>query len=136
MIHWNLGFAWLAFALVVAAHVADEATHGFLSVYNPNALAMRRRLRLGFFPPVFTLRSFVIALGAAVLLLLGLTPVAFHGVHWLRIAAIPVAILVGLGNGCLHLGDSLLCRRWMPGALTAPLLLAAGSWLLWSAWPG
>ena len=134
MIHGNFGLAWLAFALVIGAHVTDEASHDFLSVYNPNALAVRRRLHLPF-PPVFTLRSFLIALGSAVLLLLALTPVAFHGAHWLRVAAVPIAILIGLGNGCLHLGSSVLYRRWMPGVLTAPLLLAAGSWLLWSSLP-
>lgn len=83
--------------------------------------------------PVFSLRGFVIALSCAVALLLLLTPFAFQGAHWLRVLAIPVAILVGIGNGCVHLGGSVLYRRWMPGVLTAPLLLVAGSWLRWGA---
>lgn len=132
-LHWNFGLAWIAFALAVALHVADEARHDFLAVYNPNAQAIRRRLHLPF-PPVFTLRSFLVSLSLAVVLLLALTPLAFHGTHWLLLAAFPVALLVGLGNGCLHLGASIFLRRWMPGVLTSPLLLLAGSWLLWSAW--
>ncbi|HEV2277991.1 MAG TPA: HXXEE domain-containing protein [Acidobacteriaceae bacterium] len=130
MVHWNFGLAWIAFALAVALHVADEASHDFLAVYNPNARAIRAKLHLPL--PVFTLRSFLIALSSAVCLLFALAPLAFHGVQWIRIAAIPVAILVGIGNGFLHLGASVVYRRWMPGALTAPLLLAAGTWLLWS----
>ena len=130
MVHWNFGLAWIAFALAVALHVADEASHDFLAVYNPNARAIRAKLHLPL--PVFTLRSFIVSLGTAVCLLVALAPLAFHGVQWIRIAAIPVAILVGIGNGFLHLGASVVYRRWMPGALTAPLLLAAGTWLLWS----
>jgi hypothetical protein len=131
MPHWNFGCAWVAFALTLAAHATDEGVHGFLDVYNPNAMAIRQRLHLPV--PVFSLRGFTAALGSAVVLLLALAPLAFHGTYWIRIAAIPVAILAGIANGCLHLGGSLLYRRWMPGVLTAPLLLAAGTWLFWSS---
>jgi hypothetical protein len=130
-LHWNFGLAWIAFALAVALHVADETTHGFLDLYNRNALAIRRSLHL-FFPPVFTLRSFLITLGAAVLLLFALTPLAFRGTHWVSVAALPVAILAGLLNGCWHIGGSIVCRRWLPGVLTSPVLLITGTWLLWS----
>ena len=134
MLHWSFGLAWAAFAVTVAAHATDEGVHGFLGVYNPNALAIRRRLHVPI--PVFSLRGFAMALGSAVCLLLVLTPLAFRGTHWIRVAAVPVAILAGIGNGCLHLGGSLLYRRWMPGVLTSPLLLASGAWLLWSAFEG
>ena len=69
---------------------ADEATHDFLGVYNSNALAIRRRIDLPI--PVFTLRGFIATLSGAVILLLLLAPLAFHGVHWIRVATIPVAI--------------------------------------------
>lgn len=128
----EFGLAWIAFAAAVALHVTDEATHDFLGVYNPNALAIRRHLRLPS-PPVFTLQSFLIALGLAVLLLFALTPLAFHEARWLLIAALPVAILVGIGNGCWHIAASILMRRWMPGVLSSPLLLLTGTWLLWAA---
>lgn len=129
----NFGLAWIAFALAVALHVADEAAHDFLGVYNPNALAIRRRLHISFFPPIFTPRSFIVSLSLAVALLFLLSPLALHQTHWLVVTAIPLAILIGLGNGCLHIGASIVYRRWMPGVLTAPLLLLAGSWLLWSS---
>ena len=131
---WKFGLAWIAFALALAVHVADEATHDFLAVYNPNALALRRRLHLPF-PPVFSLRSFLVSLGIAIGLLFLLSPFALHNAHWIRVIALVLAILVGLGNACLHIGASLLYRRWMAGVYSSPLLLAAGGWLLWSAWP-
>ncbi len=133
MIHWNFGFAWIAFALAVALHVLDEATHDFLATYNPSALAIRRRLHIPF-PPVFTFRVWLSGLILGVCLLLALSPVAFHGAHWIRIAALVLAILVGIGNALLHIGGSLLYRRWMAGILSSPALLIAGTWLLWSSW--
>lgn len=131
MLHWNFGLAWIAFALAVALHVADEASHDFLAVYNPNARAIRAKLHLPI--PVFTFRGFLITLSAGVALLLVLSPVAFHGAHWLRVTALPLGILVGIFNGLLHIAGSLFYRRKLAGVLTAPVLLAAGAWLLWSA---
>jgi hypothetical protein len=133
MMHWNFGLAWIAFALAVALHVADEASHDFLATYNPSALAIRRRLHIPFFPPVFTFRVWLSGLIIGVCLLLLLSPLAFHGVRWIRIVALPLAILIGIGNGLGHIGGSLYYRRWMAGILSSPALLIAGTWLLWSA---
>jgi hypothetical protein len=132
MMHWNFGLAWITFAVAVALHVVDEANHDFLATYNPNALAIRRRLHIPF-PPVFTFRVWLGGLILGVCLLLVLSPLAFHGAPWIRIVALPLAILVGIGNACLHIGGSLLYRRWMAGILSSPALLIAGTWLLWSA---
>jgi hypothetical protein len=131
-LHWNFGLAWIAFALAVALHVADEARHDFLAVYNPNALAIRRRLHIPF-PPVFTLRTFLALLTSGVCLLLLLSPFALHGARWIRLTALPLAVLIGTGNGCLHIGASLLYRRWMAGVFSSPVLLITGAWLFWSA---
>jgi hypothetical protein len=125
----NFGFAWVAFAVALALHVADEAAHDFLSLYNPNALAIRRRLHIPF-PPVFTFRTWLGGLIAGILLLLFLSPAAFHGVHWIRIVALPLAILAGLANAAVHFIGSLAYRRPLAGLLSSPLLLVAGSWLL------
>jgi len=130
---WNFGLAWIAFALAVALHVADEARHNFLATYNPNAMAIRRRLHIPF-PPVFTLRSFLILLSCGVCLLLLLSPFALHGAHWIRVVALPLAILIGIGNACLHIGASIVYRRWMAGVFSSPVLLGAGTWLLWSCY--
>lgn len=133
MVHWNFGLAWIVFALAIALHVSDEATHDFLSLYNSNVLAIRGRLHVAF-PPVFTLRSFIMTLGSAVILLFALSPFAFHGTHWIRVAALFVAIIAGLLNACWHIGGSILFRRWLPGVLTSPILLLTGGWLLCAAW--
>jgi len=132
MIHSNFGLAWIAFALAVSLHVADEATHDFLSIYNPNARAIRARFHLPI--PVFTSHSFILSLSAAIALLFLLTPLALHGTHWVRVAALPLGILIGVGNACVHFGASVFYRRWMPGVLSAPLLAIAGGWLFWTAW--
>jgi len=132
-LNWNFGLAWIAFALAVALHVADEAAHDFLATYNPNALAIRRRLHIPF-PPVFTFRAWLTGLIVGIALLLALSPLAFHGVHWIRIAALVLAPLVGIGNALLHVGGSILYRRWMAGIVSSPLLLITGGWLLWTAW--
>lgn len=131
-VDWNFGLAWIAFAIAVALHVADEARHDFLATYNPSALAIRRRLHIPF-PPVFTFRVWLSGLITGICLLLLLSPLAFHGVRWIRIAALVLAMVIGIGNACLHIGGSLLYRRWMAGILSSPVLLIAGCWLLWSA---
>lgn len=134
MLHWNFGLAWIAFALAVALHVADEASHDFLAIYNPNARAIRAKLHIPV--PVFTFRAWLVGLIIGIALLLALSPLAFHGAHWLRVTALPLAVLVGVFNALLHLGGSLLYRRKLAGVLSSPVLLAAGTWLLWSSWAG
>jgi hypothetical protein len=128
----NFGLAWIALAVALALHVADEAAHDFLALYNPNALAIRRRLHIPF-PPVFTFRTWLGGLIAGIVLLLLLSPAAFHGAPWIRIVALPLAILVGLANAAVHFIGSLLYRRPLAGLLSSPALLVAGSWLLWAA---
>jgi len=132
-LHWNFGLAWIAFALAVAVHVADEARHDFLATYNPNAIAIRHRLHLPF-PPVFTFRTWLGGLIAGISVLLLLSPFALYGAHWIRTLALPLALLIGIGNGLGHIGGSLYYRRWMAGILSSPVLLVVGGWLLWSAW--
>jgi hypothetical protein len=130
-LHWNFGLAWIAFAVAVATHVTDEARHNFLDTYNPSALAIRRRLRLPF-PPVFSFRMWLGGLIAGIVILFLLSPFAFHGAHWIRLVALFLAILIGIGNALLHIASSLRYRRQMAGVLSSPLLLAAAIWLLWS----
>jgi len=126
------GMAWTGFALAVAVHVADEAAHDFLSVYNPTVRAVRARLPL--LPiPTFTFGVWIGGLIAGVALLLALSPLAFDGSPVLRAIAWPLAILIGIGNGLLHLIGSAWQRRRLPGVLSAPLLLLAGAALLVAA---
>ena len=125
----RFGIAWFAFAIALGCHVADEAKHDFLAFYNPNVLAIRAR-----FPslplPTFTFSEWLGGLIAAVVLLICLTPFASRGVRWTRIAAWPLGIVIGLGNGLAHIISSIYMGRLMPGVLSAPLLIAAGAWLV------
>ena len=128
----SFGWAWLAATLALALHVADEATHDFLSWYNPRALRIRRALGGLPFPPTFTFVPWLLGLLAAILLLGALTPAAYLGEAWLRPAAYVLAV-VHIGNGLLHIGGSLLARRMVPGTWSAPLLVATGVWLALAA---
>jgi len=128
----RFGQAWVGFALALALHVTDEATHDFLSVYNPMATAIRARLP--FLPlPTFSFGIWLGGLIAGILLLLALSPPAFRGKRWLRVVAWPLGIIVGVLNALGHIGGSLIFHRWMPGVYSAPVILAAGVWLMWTA---
>lgn len=126
------GFAWVAFAVALGLHVYDEATHNFLSVYNPTAEAIRHRLP--FLPlPTFTFAVWLTGLCTAIALLLMASPIAFRNVRWLRVAACPLGIVVGIVNASLHLLSSAYYHRCMPGVLSSPLLIVAAVFLLLSA---
>ena len=128
----RFGTAWLVFALAVAVHVTDEATHDFLATYNPIALAIRERVP--FLPlPTFSFAVWLGGLIAGIVLLLCLTPLAFRGNARLRLIALPLAVVVGVFNAFGHIGGSLYFERWMPGVYSAPLLLISAIWLLASA---
>ncbi len=115
--------------VALAAHVADEALTDFLSVYNPLVLAARDRW--AWFPmPTFTFGVWLTGLVALVVGLLLLTPLAYRGETLARVLAVPFAVVIGLLNGCGHLLASAYFGRWMPGATTAPVLIACGIWLL------
>jgi len=128
----RFGMAWVAFALALAVHVLDEATHDFLSTYNSSVHAIRGRLP--FLPlPTFSFSGWLALLITAILLLLCLSPLAFRGHSWLRIVSRPLAILVGVLNATLHIASSVYFHRWMPGVYSSPLLLLAAVYLLASA---
>lgn len=123
----GFGPAWVALALALAVHVADEAANDFLAVYNPTVIALRDRI--GFFPmPVFTFEVWITGLILGVLLLLALSPLAFRSSKSLGIFAYLLATLM-LFNGLGHIAGSIYLHDWMPGVYSSPLLLAASIWL-------
>jgi len=126
----RFGIWWLAFGYTLALHVLDEAGHDFLSVYNPNALVLRRFVP---FFPVFTFRQFVGTLLCGLTVWLALAPLAFRGPRWQKRLAIPAAILAGIGNALGHILSSIYLHRFMPGVYSAPLILLSGIMLLRSA---
>ena len=127
----RFGAAWVGLCAVLALHVTDEALTGFLDVYNPTVQAIRQRLP--FLPlPTFEFREWLAGLIAAVLLLSALSVFAFRGARWMRCLALPFGVLM-LVNGLGHLAGSIYYRRVMPGAYSAPLLVAASICLLVAA---
>lgn len=124
--------AWLCLVGALAAHVIDEATTGFLDVYNPTVRVLREQL--GWFPmPEFTFDVWASGLAAAIVILTALTPWVDRGV--VRVLAIVFAAMM-VGNGVAHLAgtafgrtvESVRFERPMPGTYSAPLLIGAG-WL-------
>jgi hypothetical protein len=127
----RFGHAWLALTLVVAAHVADEALTGFLTVYNPIVRGLHERFR-SFPMPMFEFRDWLAGLSMAVAVLLLLTPLAYRRSRVMIAVAYPFGALMFV-NGVGHLALSVYLGFWAPGTTTAPLLLAASVWLLASA---
>lgn len=117
------GLAWLGTVVALALHMIDEATHDFLSFYNPAALSVRERFP--WFPlPTFELAGWLGTLALVLVALLLLAPWAFRGARWMRPLSWALAILIG-ANGLLHFAAALTLRAMIPGVLTAPLLLLA-----------
>jgi len=127
----QLGFAWVGLTVALAVHVADEAMHDFLSVYNPAVLVIRQRLP--WLPlPTFTFDVWLAGLIFAVLGLLTMASLAYRGQRWLVLASYPYAALM-FANGLGHISYSLYTRTFMPGVWSSPLLLAGSVWLLVTA---
>jgi hypothetical protein len=115
--------AWLLLVGALALHVIDEALTGFLAFYNPMVLSIRSRI--GWFPmPTFSFGMWLGGLIALIIVLASLAPVVHRGGTAIRIVTAVFAVLMFL-NGLGHLGGSLYFGRWLPGATSAPLLLAA-----------
>jgi hypothetical protein len=125
----TFGLAWLAATIALALHVADEAAHDFLSFYNPQALRIRRALgNIVPFPPTFTFVPWLTGLVAGIALLVFLVPPASAGSPWMRPLGYFLAAL-HIANGSGHVIGSLVTRRLLPGAISAPLLILSGAWL-------
>jgi hypothetical protein len=116
----------------IALHVADEATHNFLGVYNPTVLAIRAVVP--WLPlPTFAFRVWITGLIAGIALGFLATPF----IPRLRPAAYAVAILM-IGNGLQHTVGTILGHtvpsvhfpRPMPGFDSSPVLIAASIWVL------
>ena len=123
--------AWLGLVAALALHVVDEASTGFLGVYNPTVRALR--LRMGWFPmPEFRFDVWIAGLAALVLALVLLTPLVDRGRHAMRIATTAFAGFMVL-NGAAHILGTVAGRtvatvrfeRPMPGFWSSPLLIAA-----------
>jgi hypothetical protein len=132
----GFGSAWLALCVAFALHILDEATTGFLGVYNPTVTILRSRW--SWFPmPTFEFREWLIVLIVLCGLLFCMTPVAARGMTGLRPAAWFFAVIMllnGLGHTLFtilgHTVASVTFPRPAPGFYSSPLLLAASLWLM------
>jgi len=132
----GFGSAWFALCLVFGLHIFDEATTGFLAVYNPTVSILRASW--GWFPmPTLELREFLIGHLVVCGLLFCLTPVAARGMHGLRPLAWAYAVLMFL-NGMGHTIGTILGNtvagvtfpRPAPGFYSSPFLFVASVWLM------
>ncbi len=128
----GIGRPWLALCFALAVHVAEEAFTGFLPFYGDATRAVSELL------PFVTSPSLVLAASmwtgvAFVATLTALSPFAYRGAGWMRVATIGVA-LVALANVSGHVGGSILAGQALPGVYTTPLLAVVGVYALVYAW--
>ena len=131
---------WFALTVAFALHVTDEASTGFLAVYNPTVTAMRARW--GWFPmPTFQFREWLVGLIAGVLICFALTPLAARGARWLRPLAWFYTVLMfynGLGHTLFtilgHTVASVTFPRPAPGFYSSPFLFIGSVWLMRDLW--
>jgi hypothetical protein len=116
--------AWLALCAALGVHVLDEATTGFLELWNPTVSRIRESAP--WFPlPTFEFAEWISGLIVGIAILFALSYFVFQGARWIRPFAYGFAALM-IGNGLGHIAASVYLARPAPGVLSAPLLLAAG----------
>lgn len=120
--------SWLALCFALGVHVFDEATTGFLALWNPTVSALRQRVPL--LPlPTFDFATWLAGLIVGIAVLFALSYFVFRGAPWIRPLSYGLAVLM-IGNGIGHIAASMYLSRPAPGVLSAPLLLAASGALL------
>ena len=120
--------AWLLLVSALAVHVLDEALTDFLDFYNPLVLSIRSRVP--WFPmPTFTFGVWLAGLVLLVIVLAVLARAVRRGGVAIWLASWVLGIIM-LTNGLGHLAGSVYFQRWLPGATSAPLLIAASVFLL------
>jgi len=132
----GFGSAWFALCVAFALHIVDEATTGFLAVYNLTVVILRQRW--DWFPMrAFGFREWLIALIVVCAVLFCLTPVAARGMRGLRSLAWAFAVIMllnGLGHTLFtilgHTVAAVTFPRPAPGFYSSPFLLLGSLWLM------
>ena len=126
--HW---LAWMALCGALAIHVADEASTGFLELYNLTVRAIREQYPL--LPlPTFTFETWLSLLIFAVAMLIASSFFVWKGRWAMRPISYAFAGFMLL-NGFLHMVVSLYMREFVSGVYSSPLLLAASVALIYYA---
>lgn len=124
--------AWLGLVGALAVHVVDEAFTDFLGFYNPLVLSIRSQI--AWFPmPTFTFWVWFAGLAVLVLVLAVLAPAVRRGLTGTGFASWVLSVIMFM-NGVGHLAGSIYFEKWLPGATSSPLLLAASLVLACTAW--
>jgi hypothetical protein len=124
--------AWQLLVGALALHVIDEALTGFLEFYNPLVTSLRSQMP--WFPmPTFSFGVWLAGLLLLIAVLATLSVRVRRGgqVAWLASWLLSAIMLL---NGLGHLAGSVYYGRWLPGATSAPLLLAASGFLAYATW--
>lgn len=132
----HFGRGWLAITAALALHVTDEWATGFLPIYN--RVVRTAVSRIGWWPmPTFSFTMWIAGLGAAIVILLALSPFAYKNARGLRPVAIVIAVIMLL-NGLAHTTATIFgsvgffeISRPAPGFYSSPLLIGAGLYLLY-----
>lgn len=107
----------------LSVHVIDEALTNFLDFYNPLVLSVRTQIP--WFPmPRFTFGVWLAGLVLLVLVLAFLAPAVRRGAVGTVLGSWVLSAIMFM-NGIGHLAGSVYFQRWLPGATSAPLLLAS-----------
>lgn len=126
--HWTT--AWLVVCVVLAVHIVDEVVNGSFGLYEDVG-----RVLMIVFPslelPPFQRDVWLVNLGGTLIVLFALT-------WWVRARSPLMATASYLlaafatANGVLHLLAVAALKGLVPGAWTAPVLIAAGLYLFTS----
>ncbi len=122
------GISWLLLSGALALHVLDEAVNDYLSFYNPAVESWRGRWP-GLPLPTFTFGLWLGLLIGAVVVLLVLSVLVFQGKWGMK----PVSHIFGwlmLGNGLMHIFQSIGYGELLAGFWSSPLLMIGAFFLL------
>ena len=115
--------AWVALAIALGLHVADEAVTDFLPLYNSIVGTIRESQPWALLP-TFTYSAWLTGLIVGVLILLLLSPLVFAGNRVFR----PISYFLGtlmMLNALAHIGGSIYLGELAPGALSSTILFLA-----------
>jgi hypothetical protein len=136
VINRPLAHAWILLCLGLGLHIFDEATTGFLGIYNPTVIALRERLGW-WLMPTFEFGQWLVGLLVACVVLLALTGFVARGAPGTRPLAYGFAIIMLLNAGG-HTVATIFGRtvatvtfpRPAPGFWSSPFMAAAAVYLL------